>query len=335
MAEKARLRCVVATLGCTALALLTRPAGADTAPHDADALFNEARDLMGQGLFGDACPKLAEAQRLAPNGRVTLALAMCHEGEGKLATALVEFARARTEADAAKREDRVSLAEARIRSIEERVSRVTLRVANPAGVSIEIDGAAVDRAAWGAPLPLDGGSHRIYATAPSRRPWESTISLASSGDHLEVRIPELVPDTRGPAAQLAGENERDASRNRERVAGWISGGVGLVALGVGSYFGIDALAKQSDSASYCHDGRCNSPTGVDLVAQAKGRALAADVAFGGGAVALGLATWLLLLRGTSQASAAPSPPHAGLDVDVARRSLGGHDVWNLTVSASW
>src|SRR4051794_6818295 len=57
----------------------------------AQSLFEEGRRLMDSGKFAEACLKLAASLRLDPGAGTQLNLAVCHEQEGKLSTALLEF----------------------------------------------------------------------------------------------------------------------------------------------------------------------------------------------------------------------------------------------------
>jgi hypothetical protein len=284
----------VAVLAWSAISSLPARARGDEAGRArAEALFDQARDLMGSGLFGEACPKLAEAMAIAPSGRAKLALAMCHEGEGVLATALVEFRAALAQATADARADRVALAEAHLRGIEARVSRVSLAAAETPGLVVTVDGAPFAPQSWARGLPLDPGVHTVRATAPKREPWETTVRVGSSGNVANVTVPRLREPTPKPSGDTAAP-----------IAPWIVGGAGILALGVGSYVGVTALAKQSEASPFCHGSVC-SQDGVDIVHQARGRALIADVALGVGVVALGVSAFLFLrARGSTEKRAA-------------------------------
>src|SRR5438093_12207200 len=78
---------VAAALGAPATAIADQPADAARAL----ALVQEAKALTAAKRYADACPKLAESQRLDPKTGTLLSLALCYQSEGKPGSAWTAF----------------------------------------------------------------------------------------------------------------------------------------------------------------------------------------------------------------------------------------------------
>ena len=164
-------------------------AWADPLSNDqlAQSLFDRGRQLMDQQRFSEACPILAESQRLDPAGGTLLNLAMCHEGGGQLATAYTEYN------EALSWEDRIRGAKERLVALATAVPRLTVRVSPAAtlpGLIIELDGTALPASAWGQPVMVNAGEHRLRASAANRTPWYSVV-IVQRGDLRAIDIPML------------------------------------------------------------------------------------------------------------------------------------------------
>jgi hypothetical protein len=160
----------------------------------AEALYRQARDLMAAGKYADACPKFAESQRLDPATGTLLNLASCHERQGRLATAWLEYSDVIAAARRDAREDRVQYASERMAELEPKLSRLTLQLSSDAdtpGLDIELDGAKVGRAVLGAPTPVDPGPHTVQVSAPGKKPLNLTVEVGAVADQKTLNIPRL------------------------------------------------------------------------------------------------------------------------------------------------
>ncbi|WP_437941275.1 hypothetical protein [Sorangium sp. So ce341] len=162
----------------------------------ASALLDEGKALMKKGKLAEACPKIEESYRLSPRSATLLALATCHEKQGKLATAWSEYidlsAAARKEGNKRLEAD----AKARGARLELRLPRLTVNVPRAAaveGLEVTLDGAPVDSASWGQARPIDPGEHKVSASAPGRKTWEASVSI-KRGERKAVAVPALAKD---------------------------------------------------------------------------------------------------------------------------------------------
>jgi hypothetical protein len=173
---------------------LTARAQSETEVALADALYRQARDLMAAGNYDEACPKLAESHRLDRATGTLLNLAACHERQGKLASAWLEFSDALPSARRDGRPDRAKFAEDHLTDLEPKLSHLTLTVptdADDPNLELSLDDTPIGRAARGVPAPVDPGHHVVVAKAPGKQTWSQAIEIGLIADQETVTIPKL------------------------------------------------------------------------------------------------------------------------------------------------
>lgn len=282
----------------------------------AEALFSEGKRLMGQNQFAQACPKFAESQRLDPGIGTMLWLGECQSKNGQIASAWAIFHEA--EALAAKTKDpRVGVAREEAAKLEPRMSKLVLQVSPEASsvVDLEIkrDGVVLGKPLWGTSIPTDGGSHTITASAKGKKAWTTTIAVPKENGSVSVRIPGLEdgPPEPRPSTMTVDDPKRGQT---QRIVGVAIGVVGLVGIGVGSYFGLKTSSTNDDSKARCSavdPNRCD-PEGVALRQDAQTYGAISTVTFIAGGVLLAGGVVLFL-----------TAPKAGKSVSVGGTPYGG------------
>jgi hypothetical protein len=287
---------------------LASSAWAATARGDPDenqraaALFDEGRRLVERGQVSEACPKFAESQRVDPGIGTQLWLADCYESVGQTASAWMTFKEAAAEA-ALHKDGREKVGRERAAALESKLSRMMIVVSDRAaaqGLEVKRDGMTVALAEWGTGVPLDPGEHTLAVSAPGRQPWSTTVQLAARPETLQVTVPPLEPvspdaELRSPPAPpaltlVAGAPPRSSepvphAGHTVRVIEVTLAGAGVVGLGVGTFFSIDAKSTYdaSNRGGHCSAGNQCDATGQADRADARSKAAVATVAMGTGA----------------------------------------------------
>jgi hypothetical protein len=292
-------------------------------PSAAQSLFYEARALMAQGRYAEACPKLEESNRLDRGIGTQFNLADCNEHIGKIATAWAGFVDVAAQSKAANQLEREKVARKRAQTIEARVPKLVVEVpAAPPGLEVKRDGVVVGQAQWGTPIPVDPGAHKIVATAPGRQPWETTVT-ATEGRAAKVVLPRELPaavvavapappprppepsstttttsDVQSVQTYDFPEPVDESSGSAQRTVGWVVTALGVGGLAVAGGFGIDSINKRNDSRDHCNGDACDA-TGVSLRDDAirSGNVATVTAIAGGAAVAGGLVLVLTSPRG--------------------------------------
>jgi hypothetical protein len=323
----------------------------------AETLFNEAKRKMAAGDFAGACPKLAESYRLDAGSGTLTALAVCNEGLGKTASAWTEFIEVVGEARQAGRADREKFAQQHIDAIEPKLSKLTVVVgpamASLSGIEVRRDGTLIGAAGWGTAAPVDPGAHTVEVKAAGKKAWSTTVTVGPSRDTQTVTVPQLddipVPApppvdpssvhsmgasstdsaSSGDAMASSPEEPTPSTGGGQRTIGLVVGAAGIVAAGIGTYFGLQAISQTHQANTLCPiAASCSNRDAVSKNDSAKSSALAADVLFGGALAAVGVGAVLFL---TAPSGRAPSASTAALRVIPVASARGA----SLLFDAAW
>jgi serine/threonine-protein kinase len=311
------------SVSCLAVVLVAAagsPARAQS-PADvaaAEALFRDGRKLFDDGRYAEACPKFAESQRLAPAPGTLLNLAGCYEKQGLSASAWATFKDAASEAHRKGRQDWEQLARDRATALEPKLSHLTVTVPDAsaiAGLTVRRDGEELGRAGWGTAIPVDPGQHVVEATAPGHEKWSQTVQVDAGAASASVTVPALGESATTPATP------ESTPGSTQRTLGLVVGGVGIVGIGIGSFFGVQAMNQENDAKTHCRTDTYCTQQGVDLGNAAKTSATVSTVAFiaGGAALAAGVVLYFMAPKRKG--------PAVGLSVGPGSVGLGVGGAW--------
>jgi hypothetical protein len=156
------------------------------------SLFEQGRQLVHDGKFAEACPKLRASYEMVPKLGTLLNLADCLEKNGQTASAWARFTEAASMADRANEPERADFAKQHASALSAKVSKLVITLAAPgASVQIKRDGEAVPAAVLGVAMPVDPGKHTIQASAQGKLPWEVTIDVSGPGTTQTLQVPAL------------------------------------------------------------------------------------------------------------------------------------------------
>ncbi|HWZ90898.1 MAG TPA: hypothetical protein VNW92_18680, partial [Polyangiaceae bacterium] len=165
----------------------------------------------------------------------------------------------------------------------------------------------------------DSKSLQIPALKPMPKPASAQPAPAIASRRPDASPASLTPNG---ASTLPVSDAGQAAPNGRRTMAFVTGALGIVGLGVGSYFGVRAISKNSDAESFCPRGdKCDDQRGVDLTNQAKSAAVASNItmAIGAAFVVAGVVLYL-----TSEPErAARLELHPLLNRELAGLGLGG------------
>ncbi|MEN9581457.1 MAG: hypothetical protein RJA70_4466 [Pseudomonadota bacterium] len=325
MARSTMTRFLFASL--TAGSLWQVPATAEaqgTGKAAAEALFIRAQQLLNEGKNEQACVQFSASQSLDPAVGTLLYLGDCYEVTERFASAWATFREANDLAARKGDEKRGRIASVRAQALEPTLHRVVLVVNGaPEGFELSQGGQLVPPSTFGLPLPVDAGELMIEARAPGHESWVTRIRIPKTPGETRVVVPPPAPTMAPviapppapkPAASLASPAAPPDPGWTQTHTAYSFGIAGLIGLGIGTGFGVDALSKNDDSSGECDgDNQC-TPTGVELRGDALASARLATIGLIAGSALLGTGLVLLVTSNSDRESISLqlNPLHAQL-----------------------
>lgn len=165
-------------------------AASDGKRKRAAELFESGKALFQAGAFAEACPKLEDSYRLDPSTGTLLALASCHERQGRLELAWEELTRARAIVQREGRKDRIEYVESLLAELAPRVPASARATAAPRPRATSSPRAAAAASTAAAPA----ASAAPAATA-ARAPAAEPIDQGATPDAVTRRSGPSQPHT--------------------------------------------------------------------------------------------------------------------------------------------
>lgn len=319
MLHRKTLRCssTLTLLVTLAAASWSCPARAQTSNAAlAESLFREGKRLSSERKFAEACPKFAESYKLDPGLGTLLNLAICHESEGKPATAWAEFSEASSRAKRDGDTDRAALADEHVRALEPKLAHISITLAPGAavpGLVIKFDSRELASAALGLPIAVDPGKHVVEASAPGKETSTQNVETPLTPSNLTVTVPVLkdsasapvaVTPVPPPSANAPSETSAPAANKSSGTnTGAIVSGVATGAFLTGAVVtGVLYASKRSDFNDANDSG---DPSRFDKRDSAQTMGIVNAVMVGGAAVSAGVLVYFLV-----SGSKHESPPSA-------------------------
>lgn len=227
-----------------------RPLAAQPPPNAviAEQLFRDGERLFKDGKVAEACDKFAASNKLEPAPGTLNNLALCHEKQGKTASAWLELNELAGVAARAGKRDREKAARDHAAHLEATLSRVRVHASDERQIKkLEIDGVPVDVAALAVAFPIDPGEHSVHCVDESGRDAQASVLVPAGAGTTTVEVTFGAESTHAVASVVApAEPAREPPSTTKRTAGLSLLAVGGAGVVTGGVLGLLANAHRND-----------------------------------------------------------------------------------------
>ncbi|HET7540304.1 MAG TPA: hypothetical protein VFK05_10555 [Polyangiaceae bacterium] len=334
-------RITLAALGTGVLQLSLL--GVANAEEDSATEIAAARTLAVDGLklaqagkCDEAIPKLERSEKLHHSAIVLSRLGECQVSEGKLVEGTEMLRKVLREPLPANPSPAQTKAYERAQTVldaaKPKIAGLTVSVSAPPGAELRltIDGLVVANTLVDSELPADPGDHVVEASAPGYLKASARVTLGQADKKtialkLEVDPNAPAPTPVAPGPEVAAAAAAQAApkvapapvapppappKPPNHTAAYVSWGLGLAGVGVGTAFGLMAMNEKHDLEGTCTGNNC-PPSNAGAIDSAKQKGNISTAAFAAGGLGLVLGTVFYFTLGKDSSEPAASKPARG------------------------
>jgi hypothetical protein len=308
IASKA-LACVLVATPLSVAAQPENPAPeVDARRTRADELMAEGVRLRRDGQEREALALFQQSFALVPSPRARAQMALAMKSLRLYVEAEKELKAALSSPDDAWIAANRGTLEAALDFVDRQLAWLVVK-AEPRGAELTLNGTSAGKVADDAKLRVPAGELSLELRAPGYQSRKLRVTAgAQRVTSVELVLPRAPLE---PGARRALEAPPPAPRATAATrplppAAYVSGGIAILGVGIGSYLGLHALSLKSQRDEICPDPRCDDRDGVDLDERGRRAATWSTVSFSVGVAAL-IATGYLVLSRPSRPQAAFRP----------------------------
>lgn len=222
--------------------------------EEAKALFEKGQATAKSGRIAEACTLYEQSHKLAPNAcGVLVNLAECTEAIGHSPEAYAYYDELGRCAEKQKQAERLALAKERGVALRRQLVQFDLSAYVSSTASrIRIDGSEIARDAWGRSIFVSAKPHSITIESDGCAPVTRNFDKLQGGGTLVVPAWSANCTATRPPSDVASRpavtppQTSTSDGSGWRTAGLITGGVGIVSLGVAGVGILTSLDKTSE-----------------------------------------------------------------------------------------
>lgn len=297
----------------------------------AGAAFKKGKDSFDKKDFKAAKESFLTADEILPAAAAQYYIGRSSEELGESQDAVKYYEKALT--DGKLKEDLATDAKARVDALKKKPAKVKV-TSDPPGATILVDGKAIDQKTP-AEIDLEPGTHKITLQAAGRKDSEQSVEVAAfTGATLNATLDAAPPPTPAedpfakkppppPPVETPAPAPAPVPVDTRKDLTWvfITGGAAIVALGVGGFFGVQALGNKTkfDDAVAAN----NASAARDARDKGTRNALISDMGFGIGITLAVTSAVLLFTRPDHDAVASVKTPTKMSFAPVVSPTSGG------------